>query len=37
MNDLSNARLWVEEIKKCKGGGHGMLLQEWSKGALREW
>ena len=24
MNDLSNVSLWVDEVKKCKGGGQGM-------------
>ena len=29
MKDLSNVSLWVNEAKKCKGGGQGMFLQEW--------
>ena len=30
MNDLSNVSLWVDEVKKCKGGGQEMFLQEES-------
>ena len=26
MNDLSNVSFWVDEVKKCKGGGQGMFV-----------
>ena len=36
MNDLSNVSLWVDEVKKCKGGGQGMFFLGNGKVTVQE-